>query len=170
MVISFQVGFLFLTLSFGFWFSDLPMRLSKRTRSIHVTHWEEICTNADFLSMGHTDGFSGLGKSYRQIAISEGEKQFTAMEPNKKIIIEHRNGFKYSMCYVWEFQIQCEFLYSFSCVTSTVIAFGRKILVSYKVKPKTWDHFLILYTFCGKFPFLVAYCFLVCFWTTNSNL
>jgi len=57
-------------------------------------------TNADFLSMGHTDGFSGLGKSYRQIAISEGEKQFTAMEPNKKIIIEHRNGFKYSMCYV----------------------------------------------------------------------
>jgi len=46
-------------------------------------------TSADFLSMGHTDGFSGFVKSHRQIAISEGKRQFTPKEPNKKIIMEH---------------------------------------------------------------------------------
>jgi len=39
-------------------------------------------TNADFLSMGHTVGFSGFGKSKGQIANSEDKSQFTAKEPN----------------------------------------------------------------------------------------
>jgi len=39
-------------------------------------------TNADFLSVGHTDGSSGIGKSNGQVANSEDKSQFTAKEPN----------------------------------------------------------------------------------------
>jgi len=104
-------------------------------------------TNADFLSMCHTDRFSGFGKSNGQIANSEDKTQFTVKEPNLEY--HNRRLKENSIQYCC---LQCHFLYRFFCGLQV----QSLLSVGYKVKPKAQKYLVVLYTLFENFPFVVG--------------